>query len=252
MIDPNKDGIDHINIYSKGKTKVGRWLSNFTNFPITIPPYGDFNSIEGFWYWLQVRDDRLKELHGFAAKKLGRDLKEVGFDQVENFEEEIKKAVTIKLEQATYQTQEYLKNPLPLMHYYVYGDKVIHNSKSNWLINHIEIILLNTAYTDWYRIVSGSGKIDKIRNINPIKNEYGKYVFIDNYGMGASHWAVEKRKEDLADRILFEDIVWALDRYKWAINKYPEKVKEAKELMDIILGKKQRTNVALYLDNIEE
>ena len=35
-IDPSKDGIDHINIYSKGKTELGKYLSNFTYAPIKL------------------------------------------------------------------------------------------------------------------------------------------------------------------------------------------------------------------------
>lgn len=34
MINPEEDGITHINIYSKGKTDLGRMLSNFAKFPI--------------------------------------------------------------------------------------------------------------------------------------------------------------------------------------------------------------------------
>jgi hypothetical protein len=35
--DPTTDGIDHINIYSKGYTKLGRLLSNFTKSEFTHP-----------------------------------------------------------------------------------------------------------------------------------------------------------------------------------------------------------------------
>jgi hypothetical protein len=42
------DGITHINIYSKGKTELGRWLSNFTYHPIETED-GKFDSVEGYW-----------------------------------------------------------------------------------------------------------------------------------------------------------------------------------------------------------
>lgn len=71
MIDPNEDGISHINVYSKGRTGIGRFLSNFTFYPIHTVD-GEFHSIEGYWYWLTCRDDRLRYLHGYEAKKLGR------------------------------------------------------------------------------------------------------------------------------------------------------------------------------------
>jgi hypothetical protein len=51
-INPHKDGIDHINIYSRGKTEVGRQLSNFAHTPFTHKDYGYFNSVEGLWYYL--------------------------------------------------------------------------------------------------------------------------------------------------------------------------------------------------------
>ena len=47
MINPQNDGVDHINIYSKGLTELGRFLSNFEHILITTED-GDFNSIEGY------------------------------------------------------------------------------------------------------------------------------------------------------------------------------------------------------------
>ena len=60
---PSTDGIDHINIYSKGKTSLGRWLSNFAKSPIETED-GHFDSIEGYWYWywLSSKDDTLRAL----------------------------------------------------------------------------------------------------------------------------------------------------------------------------------------------
>jgi len=36
MINPEEDGITHINIYSKGKTDLGRMLSNFAKLPFIL------------------------------------------------------------------------------------------------------------------------------------------------------------------------------------------------------------------------
>ena len=52
--DSTTDGIDHINIYSKGYTKLGRLLSNFTKSEFTHPIYGHFMSVEGFWYYIKL------------------------------------------------------------------------------------------------------------------------------------------------------------------------------------------------------
>ena len=51
ILKPENDGIDHINVYSKGKTVLGRALSNFSYSRIRIPFLGTFLSVEAFWYW---------------------------------------------------------------------------------------------------------------------------------------------------------------------------------------------------------
>ena len=38
-------GVDFINVYSKGNTNIGKWLSNFTRINITIDDY-EVKSIE--------------------------------------------------------------------------------------------------------------------------------------------------------------------------------------------------------------
>jgi predicted NAD-dependent protein-ADP-ribosyltransferase YbiA (DUF1768 family) len=70
------DGITHINIYSKGKTTLGRELSNFANTPIEVTD-GYFESIEGYWYWLGSSNkdkELLRNMSGFQAKQYGRNL----------------------------------------------------------------------------------------------------------------------------------------------------------------------------------
>lgn len=51
LVNPELDGIDHINVYSQGKTKLGRLLSNFANTPFEIPGLGRFQSVESYWYY---------------------------------------------------------------------------------------------------------------------------------------------------------------------------------------------------------
>jgi len=53
MIIEGVDGVTHVNIYSKAKTELGRWLSNFAYAPIRITGHGRFASIEAYWYWLK-------------------------------------------------------------------------------------------------------------------------------------------------------------------------------------------------------
>lgn len=118
---PVNDGKDHINIYSKGHTELGRLLSNFARTPIEHPDYGYFVSIEGFWYWLSTgkKHDKLRYLYGTTAKFAGKEFDKVNVD---NFIEEIKKALKIKLEQHDNIRVSLISSTLPLAHYYYYGD----------------------------------------------------------------------------------------------------------------------------------
>ncbi len=119
-IDPNEDGITHINVYSKAKTELGRFLSNFAHSPVNTPD-GHFESLEGYWYWLKTYDDYLRELYGYKAKEYGKKLPVA--NQTVN-KSKFKKALYQKVKN----NSEWLKeNPLwndlslPLKHYYVYG-----------------------------------------------------------------------------------------------------------------------------------
>lgn len=138
MWNPLKDGIDHINIYSKGKTVIGRKLTNFAKHPFTCED-GDFKSIEGYWYWLSCKDDRLRKLSGFEAKKLGRELRAADWVKDEWFKEKILKAIQIKLDDLR---SELKGITLPFAHYYVYGygdkAKVNEPEDGKWIIDFIQ------------------------------------------------------------------------------------------------------------------
>ena len=131
LIDPTKDGLDHINIYSKGKTLLGRLLSNFAQTPF-ICLDGKFSSIEGYWYWLGLEESpRREELRlsaGWFAKKLGRELRGEDWNSDPNFENKIIADLQSKLEQNP-QIQDLLKDSiLPFKHYYAYDNKVVDES----------------------------------------------------------------------------------------------------------------------------
>lgn len=139
-LDPSKDGIDHINIYSKGATKLGRLLTNFSAIGFTHPEYGRFSSMEGFWYWLSTGkvNDQLKTLVGFEAKKLGRTLPKVNVD---DFNEQIKKAISLRFEQNESFKKLFTASTLPFHHYYWYGTpdsyKVYDVKEVAWLTEYI-------------------------------------------------------------------------------------------------------------------
>ena len=136
---PDTDGIDHINVYSKGKTELGRSLSNFAFTPFHVFGWGDFASVEGFWYYITRKDERLRHLYGYEAKKLGKALpKETEWEE-SGFRSMIKEAITAKMEYNEEIFRSLRDSTLPLAHYYVYGDKVV-DAGYGWVIKILEDI----------------------------------------------------------------------------------------------------------------
>ena len=141
--EPDTDGIDHINIYSKGKTELGRLLTNFAHTPFTFHPYGEFASVEAFWYYTKTGflHSQLKHLHGFKAKEEG---KKYPIIHNSKFEEIILEAIRCKLRQNKYLRELLTNSTLPLTHYYAYGTpfnwKVIPQTKYDWQIEEISRI----------------------------------------------------------------------------------------------------------------
>lgn len=127
IIEINKDGINHINVYSRGKTVIGRELSNFALTPFEHPVHGVFDSVEGYWYWLTRLDDRLREVSGVEAKELGRSLpKRRSYDGPELsalFQFRITQALDAKLDRHPEIMQRLTASRLPFVHYYVVKSK---------------------------------------------------------------------------------------------------------------------------------
>lgn len=130
MYNPDLDGVDHLNVYSKAKTKLGRELSHFAHTPIEIPEHGRFASVEGYWYWLSSRRDELRELHGVDAKAQGRSFRDRNqrlpdthpdkkLAVVDNFSELIMQANRIKIDTYPGIKSMLINSDLPLVHYYV-------------------------------------------------------------------------------------------------------------------------------------
>lgn len=132
------DGIDYINVYSRGKTSIGRWLSNFAYSPFQHPVYGKFNSVEGFWYWnlaeaIEERE-RLRNLSGYSAKCYGKGLVRVGDPDSDEFKRSVFEALTAKMNAHTKRKQEFLSTTLPLTHYYEYnGTRVV--GAAQWVLD---------------------------------------------------------------------------------------------------------------------
>lgn len=144
VLDPAMDGTTHINIYSQGKTWLGRETSNFSHRPITLNEHGSFASVEGYWYWLGRQDDRLRHLYGFKAKELGRSLPVLKKWHPDKFQSLICEALTAKLEGHPDIKQALIQSTLPLTHYYskYYGDKLVvtEPAGSDFILAHFEAI----------------------------------------------------------------------------------------------------------------
>lgn len=131
-----KDGVDHINIYSQGRTKLGRFLSNFTKADI-LTEDGKFTSVEGYWYWLSTKDDKLRYLHGYEAKKYGRSIKGKELLTDDDFKRRIKQAINYKIENSEF-FSEFKESTLPFKHYYIYSGKTVEPKGVNWITEYIE------------------------------------------------------------------------------------------------------------------
>lgn len=141
---PKADGFTHINIYSKGRTALGRWLSNFAREPIETAD-GPFESIEGYWYWLLTGEERLRVLYGWVAKETGKQLIVDPHCPTripppeEVFQDAIKTALWLKAKANPRMCAALCASTLPLAHYYVYGEKVI-DAGYEWLTAEWETI----------------------------------------------------------------------------------------------------------------
>lgn len=175
--DPDLDGVDHINVYSRARTELGRLLSNFAHTPIHLKTDGYFASIEAYWYWLAIdglRDDPkykwLRSLHGFKCKEMGRKaLQELATKNggsnplIPDFESKIKKALLTKIEQTDGLADLLKKSTLPLVHYYFWGNqkpyKVSVPEKYQWITDYISDVRDYLNGKAEKLIVAGSRKI---------------------------------------------------------------------------------------------
>lgn len=115
---PESDGVNHINIYSQGKTELGKLLSHFSHTPFVHPYFGPFNSMEGFWYYLkaEVKDEKLRQLYGAEAKFYGKKIPSV---RIKHFNLLIIDANFHKVNQNPKIANLMVQSNLPFDHYYV-------------------------------------------------------------------------------------------------------------------------------------
>lgn len=144
MIDPNNDGVTHINIYSKAKTELGRFLSNFADCNVETED-GRFRTIEGYWYWLGLKlgtpdREQLRVTNGFDSKFIGRIMRSPDWNDQPDFQRKILNAIATKILSNVEMKKALRQSTLPLVHYYVYGAKVIEVKDGLWIISFLEFL----------------------------------------------------------------------------------------------------------------
>lgn len=152
-LNPDNDGVDHINVYSKGKTELGRKLSNFAHTPFELDDK-DFSSIEAYWYYRKLLFlgaseevlDTIRTLYGYAAKEYGRNqiakFKIPVYESDNEFRLNITRAIQAKLKCNPELHTQLKECTLPLTHYYWYGKvskyKIIED-KHPWIIDVLDM-----------------------------------------------------------------------------------------------------------------
>lgn len=135
------DGVDHINIYSRGKTELGRLLTHFAHMPFTHPYFGPFASMEGLWYFIRNggNDESLRYLSGIRAKNLGRQSNPKWYPE---FRQDILAANYQKIIQHDELRELIVASELPFDHYYLFGPNQIPVTPrdSKWLVDGFEDI----------------------------------------------------------------------------------------------------------------
>ncbi len=139
-MNPEEEGITHINIYSQGVTELGRLLSNFAYTPFIHPEDGKFDSVEGYWYWLLTEGhflrDNLRFLSGTDAKFTGRRMTNEYSPNPKDkdFIRKVCIALDCKVEQNPRIKELLIDSKLPFEHYYVYNEKVVESKEHKWIL----------------------------------------------------------------------------------------------------------------------
>jgi predicted NAD-dependent protein-ADP-ribosyltransferase YbiA (DUF1768 family) len=143
---PENDGIDHINVFSKSRSKLGRMLSNFAHTPFTLDG-NKFESVESWWYWTKMNNinksvlfpifsdeqlDTIRFLIGKDAKSYFRELHKADSSSFSPEPFELKRTYLQKLEENPDVKKELMENKLPIDHYYMMFDKKISAASSMW------------------------------------------------------------------------------------------------------------------------
>lgn len=156
-MNPKTDGVNHINIYSAGKTELGKFLSNFAYSPITTDD-GHFDSVEGYWYWLSNRQEMMRATHGYSAKKAGKAYPKVVQLTEEEFQRKITTACWVKIHSNPHMLDLFRNSTLLFAHYYVFNG-VPKDAGYKWVIDMWELFRANVKIDDTtFKVIIAGGR----------------------------------------------------------------------------------------------
>lgn len=165
------DGVDFINVFSRGKTKLGQLLSNFAHTPFKYKGK-QFESVEGYWFYkVSGGDPKFYLVYGSEAKQRG---KEIVNRQPGPTREELKEVYKAKLESNLHFTKLLRESSLPLAHYYQYNGPPMSADNYLWTVeiwdeirNELKIMnkLKEIIDYSWYKPLSPFFKSDAFKII---------------------------------------------------------------------------------------
>jgi len=187
---PINDGVDHINIYSRGRTELGRVLSNFSRSPFEHPQYGRFMSVEAFWYYIKtgcIHYKELAHLYGPKVKSVGRKFEVVGHP---DFEFQVELALWCKVMQNPHVKELLQASTLPLTHYYYYGNV------ENPAIRRVKNELLQNVY-EKIRKYLNKVRSSKKKTLVVLDAKFSDYAFINDMTTTGLRYYVQSPKHEL-------------------------------------------------------
>jgi hypothetical protein len=135
MFNKLTDGVDHINTTYCSNTNLGVFLSNGYKYPITIDEMGQFQCIDGLWFYLLTGNDHLRYAVGGTPRKLASQCPGKPICTKEEFMLIIKAAVNNKIQSSQFR-RTFMNCKLPFVDYYMYDGKS-YIGKNQWLVDYI-------------------------------------------------------------------------------------------------------------------
>lgn len=119
---PDTDGVTHINIYSDGKTQLGRFLSHFAPAKVSHPVYGEFPTMENFWHYVKhgAKVPEFRTLSPYIVKNRS---KQYTVHAPNDFDDMIRAMNKQKIESRPKALKAFIECDLPFDHYYMIHSK---------------------------------------------------------------------------------------------------------------------------------